>query len=208
MHPHGVPGARRLFSLGLALALSLPISPPTTLAQDDGGNSGQPTDTSQATPPTVMWIDHLSLLPGDASLKSSFNAVSSGVGTGLSGLVIQSTTTGSQALGGGNKVVERGLDVPPGFTIQAVRVCYESTSGGTSIIQIRLAQVQDPPARALVLLDDGTVQPAPGPVCVTSASTNVDPSQGAVLLSLRLNFNAVSDKLVIRGLGLVLTPPQ
>src|SRR6266581_9723995 len=43
---------------------------------------------------------------------TSFNAVSSGVGGGLSGLIIMSNTTGDTATGGGNKVVEKGLQVP------------------------------------------------------------------------------------------------
>jgi hypothetical protein len=188
------PCVLRLMTLMAALLLSVTMYA-VVFAQAD--------DTSE---PSVMWINHLSLLAGDPSVKTSFNAISSGVGSGLSGLVIQSTTTGNQAQGGGIKVVERGLEVPPGYNIQAVRVCYESTSEATSIVQLRLAQVEDPPARARVLLDDGTVQPAPGPVCIDSASTNADPSAGEVLLSLRLNFGSTSDKLVIRGLGLLLTP--
>jgi len=73
---------------------------------------------------TVMWINHFDLLPGDPSVTTSFNAVSSGVGGGLTGLVIQSSTTGENAQGGGNKVVHMGLEVPPGYLIKAVRVCY------------------------------------------------------------------------------------
>ena len=42
----------------------------------------------------LMWINHFALLPGDDSIKTSFNAVTSGVGGGLTGLVISSTTTG------------------------------------------------------------------------------------------------------------------
>ena len=60
----------------------------------------------------IMWINHLSLLPGDPSVITSFNAVNSGVGGGLSGLVIQSTTMGSQAQGGGNKVSREGIGYP------------------------------------------------------------------------------------------------
>ena len=37
----------------------------------------------------IMWVNHFSLLPGDQSVKTSFNAVNSGVGGGLTGLVIQ-----------------------------------------------------------------------------------------------------------------------
>jgi hypothetical protein len=151
---------------------------------------------------TVMWIDHLDLLPGDPSVITSFNAINSGVGSGLSGLIIQSNTTGDTAPGGGNKVVEMGLEVPPGFLIKGVRVCYELSNARSFITQIRLAQVQNPPSTALVLMDDATALTDPGPICVDSATTTVDPAAGAVLLSLRVNFGDTSDRIVVRAIGL------
>lgn len=156
--------------------------------------------------PALVWINHFDLLPGDASVLTSFNAVSSGVGGGLTGLVIESTTTGENASGGGNKVVHRSLEVAPNFTITGVRVCYELSNARSFISQVRLAQVQDPPSVAFVLLDDGTDLTSPGPVCVDSAPTAVDPALGAVLLSLRVNFGDTSDRIVVRGIGLHLTP--
>lgn len=86
---------------------------------------------------------------------------------------------------------------------------YEWSAGATSHIdQIRLAQVQNPPSTALVRLDDATVQPSPGPVCVdsTAPATSIDPSLGALLLSLRINFAITTDILVLRGVGLHLAP--
>ena len=154
----------------------------------------------------IMWINHFDLLPGDPSVKTSFNAVNSGVGGGLTGLVIESTTTGDNAQGGGNKVVHMGLQVPPGYSIQGVRVCYELSNKRSFISQIRLAQVQTPPQTALVLLDDGTDQTNPGPICVDSAATSVDPSAGEVILSLRVNFGNTSDKIAVRAIGLHLSP--
>ena len=154
----------------------------------------------------IMWVNHFDLLPGDPSVKTSFNAVNSGVGGGLTGLVIESTTTGENAQGGGNKVVHMGLQVPPGYSIRGVRVCYELSNKRSFISQIRLAQVQTPPQSALVLLDDGTDQTNPGPICVDSAATTVDPAAGEVLLSLRVNFGNTSDKIVVRALGLHLSP--
>ncbi len=167
--------------------------------------------TAQKVRPTltkkpIMWINHFDLLPGDPSVKTSFNAVSSGVGGGLTGLVIESTTTGENAQGGGNKVVHMGLQVPPGYSIQGVRVCYELSNKRSFISQIRLAQVQTPPQTAVVRLDDGTDQTNPGPICVDSAATSVDPSTGEVLLSLRVNFGNTADKIVVRALGLHLSP--
>jgi len=155
---------------------------------------------------TIMWVNHFDLLPGDPSVTTSFNAISSGVGGGLTGLVIQSSTTGENAQGGGNKVVHMGLEVPPGYLIKGVRVCYELSNKRSFISQIRLAQVQNPPQSAIVKLDDGTDQTNPGPICVDSEPTTVDPGLGEVLLSLRVNFGNTADKIVVRALGLHLSP--
>ena len=57
-------------------------------------------------PSGLMWINPLDLLPGDPSVHTSFNAVNSRVGSGLSGLIVTSSTTGDIAPGGGNKVIE------------------------------------------------------------------------------------------------------
>jgi len=145
---------------------------------------------------------HLVFLPGDPSVQTSFNAVNSGVGGGLSGLIITSPTLGDEAQGGGNKVVETALEVPPGFDIVSVRICYENSNPRSFITQTRLAQVQNPPGTALVLLDDPTHLNAAGPVCVNSQTTLVDPAKGSVLLDLRLNFRDTSDKIVLRAVGL------
>lgn len=156
-----------------------------------------------AAPDPVMWINPLALQAGDPSVQTSFNAVNSGVGSGLSGLVIGSTTIGDTATGGGNKVIESGLEVPPGYAIKGVRVCYELSNPRTYISQVRLAQVQNPPSSAIVLLDSAAPLNAEGPTC-TTIPTSVDPGQGETLLSLRLNVADTSDRIVVRGLGLVL----
>jgi len=147
----------------------------------------------------TMWVNHLSLLPGDESVVTSFSAISPGVGSGLSGLAIQSTTTGDT---GGDKVVEKSLDIPPGFLVKGVRVGYENSNARSYITQVRLAQVQNPPARAVVMLDDATPLDTAGPAFADSAATTIDPAAGPLLLSLRMNFADTSDKIVVRGLGL------
>lgn len=167
-----------------------------------------------ASQPALMWIEHLDFLSGDPTvLTTSFNSTNSGVGGGLSGLIIQSSTVGNMdsSTPPGNKVVEKSIQVPPRFLITGVRVCYEWSANATSnIVQIRLAQVQNPPSTASVLLDDATtVLPNDlGPICVdsTAPATPIDPSLGAVLLSFRINTGNVLDKLVLRGVGLHLTP--
>jgi hypothetical protein len=154
----------------------------------------------------IMWIDPLDFLAGDSSVNTSFNAVSSGVGGGLSGLIIQSTTTGDTGSSGGNKVVEKGIQVPPGYLLTGVRVCYQLANARSFITQIRLAQVQNPPSSATVLLDDATDQTNAGPVCVNSQPTSIDPGIGGVLLSFRVNFGDTSDRIVVRAVGLQLVP--
>lgn len=159
--------------------------------------------------PQVYWLNHLDLLAGDASVATSHNAVSSGVGGGLAGLVITSTTTGETTAGGGNKVVWMAVEAPLGRRLAGVRVCYEYSTGKnpspTYLSQIRLAQVQDPPKTALVLLDDPTDHTHPGPISVNSKPPmDIDPAKGPLLLSLRVNFADTRDKIVIRGVGLLL----
>ena len=63
---------------------------------------------------------------------------------------------------------------------------------------------QAPPASAVVMLDDGTDQTNPGPICVDSTATTVDPGLGELLLSLRVNFGNTADKIAVRALGLYL----
>jgi len=87
-----------------------------------------------------------------------------------------------------------------------VRLCYESTDAAAFVDQIRLAQVQDPPATALVTLDDPTPLTNPGPVCVASAKTSINSSKGSVQLSLRARFGDPAGgplgRIVVRALGL------
>lgn len=154
----------------------------------------------------VMWIDHLSLLPGDASVTTTHDAVNSGVGGGLAALVVHSSTTGENAQGGGNKVVWCGLQVPPGFNVVGVRLCYELTNARSFVSQVRIAQVQNPPASAVVLLDDPTDRTAVGPVCVDVKSPTIDPAKGALLLDLRVSFGNTSDRIAIRAVALWLMP--
>src|SRR3989442_2440590 len=182
---------RRLFKLMVSLA----IYSIATVGFAQGKSvkhrgNGDNDDEHEKQPQTgIMWINHLELLPGDSS-------------------VIMSNTTGDTATGGGNKVVEKGVQLPPGFLIIGVRVCYELSNARSFIDQIRLSQVQDPPGTALVQLDDATHLVNPGPVCVDSAPTTVNPELGAVRLDLRVNFGDTSDKIVVRAVGLHLEEPK
>ena len=159
---------------------------------------------------TTMWINHLDLVPGGAELQTLYSSTSSGVGTGLSGLIVMSSTIGETFTPSGNKVIEKGLEVPPNYNITGVRICYESSSASPTtpsfISQVRLSQLQDPPSVANILHDDATDLTNAGPICVNSTVVGpaVNPSLGAVRLSLRVYFANTLDKIVIRGLGLLL----
>jgi hypothetical protein len=155
---------------------------------------------------TLMWLDHLDLLPGHRSIMTSHDAVTSGVGSGLSGLVIESRHHRHHNHDGGNKVVWMALEVPPRYTVEGVRVGYELSDSASFITQIRVAQVQDPPSSALVLLDDATDLTNSGPIYVDSAKVSIDPAAGPLLLDLRVHFGHPSDRIVVRGLGLYLLP--
>jgi hypothetical protein len=163
-------------------------------------------DPIEAVDTRVLWLNHLDLLPGDPSVTTSYNAAGSGIGSGLAGLVINSNSTGEQTEDGANKVVWMAVAVPPGYRVRAVRLCYELSDPRSFISQIRLDQVQNPPASATVLLDDATDQRDAGPICIDSTITSIDPSAGPLLLSLRTNFADSHDAIVITGVGLRLQP--
>jgi len=160
----------------------------------------------------VQWVNHFDLLSGDPSVtKTSSLSTNSGVGGGLTALVITSSTTGNTDSFGGNKVVQKALELQPKTRIVGVRLCYELSDPGPSgsfVDQIRLAQIQDPPATALVLLDDATAQNASGPTCVNSAlvSPPIRAKDGSILLSLRVNFSNTADLIAVRAVGLLVNP--
>ncbi len=176
--------------IGLGLAFNSVV----VHADDRGVHKGQ-----------IMWLNHFDLLSGDTSeLTTTYKSTSSGVGGGLTGLVIQSSTLGDTFFSGGNRVVHMALELPKQTKITGVRVCYEYSSNSSSFIsQIRLAQVQNPPSSALVMLDDPTDLTTPGPVCVNSALVKpaFKAKNGPILLSLRIDTRNINDKIVIRGLG-------
>ena len=163
----------------------------------------------------ILWLNHLDFLEGDSSVFVDFESVDC-LG-GLSGLAITSSTLGENGASGGNKVVEKGIPVPPDFKINGVRVCYENSSAASFISQIRLCQLGSPPGFCYVQLDDGTDLTDPGPACVNSSTPfdgAIDPNpddpdlEGALRLSLRVNFGNLGDTICLRGVGLIGTSPE
>jgi hypothetical protein len=143
----------RKLTCAVAVLLAAFAAAPAAAAEGRGGSGlppgpGNPLANLQSqidalTQPAaaLMWINHLDLVAGDVDVVTSFNSTTSGVGGGLSGLIIQSSAPGDTSASGGIKVVEKGLQVPPGWLIRGVRVCYDLSNVRSFITQIRLAQV-------------------------------------------------------------------
>ena len=160
---------RRSALAAVALASLLVSVFPSARADEGDGDGAQGAGHARRT--RLLWLDHFGLLPGSPELTTSYRSTSScpGFSSCLTGLVVESSTPGDRFLDGGNKVVHMAAGVPPGWDVTGVRLCYELSSSTSFVTQVRLAQVQDPPATAVVLLDDGTDLTATGPVCVNSA---------------------------------------
>jgi hypothetical protein len=200
---------RRVAVAAAAMVSLLMVSVPQGARADESDDHAAAAAAAGRKRTRVLWLDHFALLPGASELTTSFNSTSScpGFSSCLTGLVIESSTPGEVFLSGGNKVVHMATGVPIGWDVTGVRVCYELSSRASFISQIRLAQVQNPPSSAVVLLDDGTDLTNPGPVCVNSAppfAGKINPEPGSLLLSLRLNYGDTADRIVVRGLGLLL----
>lgn len=172
-----------------------PVQPPGQMGSDSEDDDGPGN-------PHIAWINHFALLPGGAEVTTTYNSTSSGVGGGLTGLVIHSSTTGDTFADEGNKVVHMALDLPKNTIVTGVRVCYELSNAASFITQVRLAQVQNPPATATVMLDDGTDLVNPGPVCADTTPTFIKSEDGSLLLSLRTYFASTDDVIVVRAVGL------
>jgi hypothetical protein len=196
----------QLAALGLA-CVAIGVAPRLALANSQGGKGHEGKGEVR-----VQWVNHFDLLSGDPSVTTtSSRSTNSGVGSGLTALVITSSTVGDVDSFDGNKVVQMALELQPKTRIVGVRLCYELSDpgpNGSFIDQIRLAQIQDPPGTALVLLDDATAQNATGPTCVNSAlaSPPIRAKDGSVLLSLRVNFSTPGDLIAVRALGLLVNP--
>ncbi len=139
----------------------------------------------------VQWINHQDLVTGNANATMTVG----------SGLIIGSSVAPNDV------VVEKGLQVPPNFVVTGVRVCYVSSNAATFISQIQLGQVQDPPSSTLAVFTDDTDQASISAVCVdTTPATSIDPTLGAVLLSLTVHVQNPGDTLTVLALGLNLAP--
>ncbi len=190
--------ARSIWRPSIIAALVLVMS------LDPGGPAG----AKQAPPsPPRIWLNHLKLLPGDASVQVSRAAAGDPYG-GVAGLVVTSATAGNQGAAGGDKVIWMALQSAPHWYIETLSLCYQvynTTAEPTSIDLIKVSQVQDPPNQAVVLLAEDTNWTDPGPVCArVQVRPWLNPKNGPLYLALRVNFASPDDVIVVRGLRLVL----
>lgn len=173
---------RAVIVLALFALLSCLVVPSQLRAEDEIG----------------QWINHLDFLPG-SDVDTKFDIVSVRGG----GLAI--TPAAATPL---SSFVQQGLQVPAGYLVNGVRVCYAQT-GDSYIDRVTLLQLQDPPTGVDSVLDDeitfnGT---DPGPVCMNTAPQRpFDPNAGALSLRLGVDFVDDTDSIVILGVGLLTVP--
>lgn len=60
----------------------------------------RPAPQSGAAGGGILWLNRLGLVPGDSTVATSYDATSSGVGSGLGGLIVTSTTPGDTEVSG------------------------------------------------------------------------------------------------------------
>jgi hypothetical protein len=143
----------------------------------------------------IMWINQLDLKAGTATLSLDPLAA---------GLVI----TGA---GAGVDLAQVGLQVPLGYSLAGVTVCYVSGAAGSFINAVQLFELTVPPAVPPTTTLVASSAPAPplaaSASCVDAeAAAPVDPSaDGPVFLSLGITFNE-AEAVVIRAIGLHLEP--
>jgi hypothetical protein len=145
--------------------------------------------------PGTMWINLLDLKAGAAA--SSLDAMAAG-------LVLTAAAAGSD-------VAQAGLQVPLGFAVTGVTVCYVSGAAGSFIDTVQLLELAVPPAVPPVTTVLASSAPAPPPVgssdCVDAeTAAAVDPSAGGpVFLSLGLTYTA-AEAVTLWAIGVQLQP--
>lgn len=100
--------------------------------------------------------------------------------------------------------IHLGLVIPSNVNIDTVWVCYELNNSASFISQVRLTKTTTPDV-AIVQHDDGTDVTNVGPACYASDVGGLA-VEGAITLSLRLNFASTDDWIDIGGIGIVVSP--
>jgi hypothetical protein len=165
----------------LALSLCL-VFPSQLLAEDE----------------TVQWINHLDFLPGDSVISAEYNSA-----IGFGGW-LQITSAEEVA----DATILQVLQVPAGYLVNGVRVCYTVT-GDNYISGALISQLQAPPYDADIVLFERAMLDSMDPVCVNivpQRSVPIDPSLGALTLRFGVSFANTTDSIVINGVGLLTVP--
>jgi hypothetical protein len=146
----------------------------------------------------LLWISHLDPRPREAHGLVTTNGTPIGA---TSGLVIRPTTMGV------DRVLEQGLQVPPGFAIKKVALCYQVSNPASYITHIKLTRLTGADSFVEVL-NDPDDKTSTSATCVdsTEAPVPVDPSQGPVRLNLGVTFSNATHLIMIRAIGLYLEP--
>ena|SRR5437868_4104831 len=100
------------------------------------------------------------------------------------------------------KWIDMGLDVPPGAIITGIIICYQLSNSKSFISQVRLTEQTTPNLRT-VHHDDSTDLVSTAPVCATSKVNYGAAINGAVNLSLRLNFTSTNDTIMLGAVGVI-----
>ena len=154
--------------------------------------------------PSVMWIPTFHFLesPDGPPIPPKLVKISYR-NSGLGAVITSPPNSGLEN-------VRLALQVPPGYTVKDVRICYKLSNAFRSFINgIRIAQLNPTPNSAVVVLEAGTDLTSSNPdgVCVSTGRCKIiDPIVSPLFLSVKVKFGSSSDEIHIRGLGLHLEP--
>ena len=154
----------------------------------------------------MMWLDHLGSQLDDTIIDTSFTVLRSKVGRGLAPWDIHSTTLGIPGFLVGNKEVDIKVNTIPEYNIVGLKVCYELSEPRTYICHLRFEQVKNPSALSSVSLDYTTKLTNKGRTWMRSVPILINPDNGNVRLSFRINTGNPADYIRVRAIGLVLSP--
>jgi hypothetical protein len=138
----------------------------------------------------TIWLSPVGYVTGDPALNISYPY------TLHPGTVVTCVSPGDL------KWVSMGLSLPPNVEIEEVIICYEVSSQQSFISQIRLSEMSTP-NQAIVRHDDPTDLKSTNSTCYSSKVTGFTPT-ASVTLALRLNFQNVSDKIMLGAVGIKL----
>ncbi len=161
--------------------------------QGPPGDQGPPGPAATVEDHTI-WVSALDMIASPRGDAPS-NLV---LARGAAGNTLDVTTTSAGDL----QWLAKPLALADNLRIKKVTVCYDLSSADSFISQIRITRENEPPS-AFVVNDDGTDHKSTDPVCVDSNVVPNEPVEGAMTMSLRLNFANTTDQIRIGGIGIL-----